>query len=344
LDLIDFREKVGREKRERTEGLVDEIVRLALEGTAPEIENVVLHRFPDDDCWLCYYTACRNVPKIANAKLHFVNAGERLPGHENDPATLHFDTGGGSTDQHGKGFRRTCSAALLARELGVSKDPGLKLLIELVTAVDNIEPLSLGSIHFIIEGYPRKFKNPDGTIDWQTVQQRVFELFDIVYEQETGRAKARENFPKYAEWTTLPNGIKIVSILWHPECREVAFKAGAYVVVWTVSRGKNHFYAGIQSNRKYPLYLDNVAAALRDQEAKVRNVDVRGKDLHYQGKQEPITSWFLHDSNKFVACGTRGWKPTEEEYTRLAPRQIVGLCHRALSAIPREIVSQWNKK
>jgi len=184
----------------------------------------------------------------------------------------------------------------------------------------------------------------NGTIDWQQVQKRVFELFDIVYNQATIKARSRENLKKYAEWTTLPNELKITSLLWHPELREAAFETGAAVVVWTQSKGLNKFYTGIQRNRKYPEFrLDKVAATLRYAEAQERRIDVRGKTLLYVGRGKPISNWYLHDSLGLILNGSRSWKPAEDEYTKLQPRQIIGLVHKALSAIPFEIVSKWNK-
>jgi hypothetical protein len=326
----------------KREGAVDRLVRILLDQLTPETRKLVVHRFPDDDCWLSLWLARKFVPKIASAEIIFVNAGESLPGTEGDPSVLHFDTGGGEYDQHGKG-KKIASAVLLAEKLGLlESEPGLKPLLNLVVTVDNIQPLSPTNIHFAIEGYPRHpdFRNADGTINWQKVQERVFELFDIIYAQETARIRSRENLQKYAEWTTLANGIRVCSLFWHPECREAAFEAGAYVVVWTISRGPNHFYSGIQVNRRYPLFLDGTAAALRSQESKVRGKAVP-ENLRGIGK---IGSWYLHDSKKLLLNGSRSWKPTEEEYTQLAPRQIWGLVCRSLSAIPRETVSRWGER
>jgi hypothetical protein len=140
------------------EELVDRILEIAFNETAPEIKTLVGHRFPDDDVWLCCWMAKRFIPKAAEAQIVFVNAGEALPGSEGDPSVLHFDTGGGDYDQHGRGFERSCSAALLAEKMEIlDKHPGLKPLIEMVTAVDNVEPLPPTSVHYAIEGYPREF-------------------------------------------------------------------------------------------------------------------------------------------------------------------------------------------
>jgi len=335
-----------KEKEKKVEALIDQILKILLEKPEKKV-RLVGHRFPDDDVWLCFWMAKKFIPEAKEAEICFVNAGQALPGSEGDPHILHFDTGGGEYDQHGKGFKKTSSATILAERLDLLKDPGIKPLLEMVTAVDNIRLLPPTSIHYAIEGYPRdpKFKNQDGIIDWQMVQERVFELFDIVYNQETRRVQSRENLKKYAEWTTLPNGLKIASILWHPELREAAFEAGAAVLVWTQSRGPGRFYTGIQRSREYePLRLDNIAATLRFAEAQVRGINVQGKNLLYIGREGPITSWYLHDSLGLILNGSRSWKPTEDEYTKLQPRQIVGLIHKALSAIPSEVVSRWNSK
>ncbi|OGZ18568.1 MAG: hypothetical protein A2175_01825 [Candidatus Nealsonbacteria bacterium RBG_13_42_11] len=338
---------------ERTERLVERLLEAISDSTTPEIGTLVGHRWPDDDVWLCFFIAKKFIPKVAEAKIIFVNAGETLPGSTHNPSVIHFDTGRGEYDHHGKFSKengkvpeRTCSAMVLAQKLGLN-EPGLKPLLELVKAVDNIKLLPKTSVHFAIEGYPRlpEFKKPDGQIDWQKVQERVFELFEIIYNQEKARMRAQDNFKK-AEWTTLPNGLKVASILGHPECREAAFEAGAAVVVWTQPKGPNKFYTGIQRNRNFPeLRLDKVAVALRFAEAQAREMDVQGKNLTYIGRGEPIFSWYLHDSLGLVLNGSRSWQLTKpEEFTKLLPREIVGLVHEALTAIPSNVISRWDNK
>jgi hypothetical protein len=324
--------------------LVDLIVELALDQTVPEIKTFVGHRFPDDDVWLCFWIAKFFIPKAANAEIVFVNAGESLPGSEGDSSVLHFDTGGGEYDQHTKGLQHKSSAAILAAKLELLENPGLKPLIEMVNAVDSISPLPPTSIHYAIEGYPRMFQS-NGAIDWQKVQTRVFELFDNIYNQETARAQRCENLKQHVEWTILGNGLKIASVLWHPEYREAAFEAGAAVVVWTQSKGKKRFYVGIQRNREYPqLRLDSTIETIRSEEAKVRQIDIRGKNLRYLGRKGPVPGWFLHTSLGLILCGSRSYKLEEDEYTKLSPRQIVGMVHRTISKIPQSVLSRWDNK
>ena len=324
------------------EQLVHRLVELIPDEKVAEVKTLVVHRFPDDDCWLCLWQARKFIPKTADAEVVFVNAGERVPGSDGDESVLHFDTGGGEYDQHGRRLQRSCSAAILAEGLGHLEDPGLKPLLEMVTAVDNVEPLPSTSIHYAIEGYPRMLKNPDGTIDWQKVQNRVFELFEIVYTRETRSAQARENLQRHAEWTSLPNGLRVAALLWHPELREAAYEAGAAVVIWTISKGKKGFYVGIQRNRNYPeLRLGIAALHLREAEAETRGINTAGKNLSYVGGGQPIPTWFLHDSSALILSGSRSWKLKEDEFTKLTPRETVMLTHQALSRISRDKVAQW---
>jgi hypothetical protein len=314
--------------------LVDQLLRAIKEGTdGPEIKTFVGHRSPDDDVWLNFFIAKKFIEKAANAEFVLVNAGQTY-GESGDPSIIHFDTGRGEYDQHEKGLRRTCSAAILAEKLGVSKDPGLISLLELVTKVDNVEVLDMMNIHYIIEGYPRIFKTPQGP-DWKMVQQRVFELFEIIYCQETGRSKSHENLKKFGETIILRNGIKLTNIFWHPECREAAFKTGADVVVWTRSKGKKGFYTGIQVNREPKVYLDNVAESLRFQENKIRGII--GKYLKAVGKN---SCWYLHDSRRLILNGSRTCNLSEGEYTKMAPRYISGLIAGTLSLIPRKFLEK----
>lgn len=330
----------------RLERLVDALIR-ALVDTAPEVKKLVGHRFPDDDVWFCCWMARKFMPKAAGAEIIFVNAGTALPGSEDDLSVIHFDTGGGEFDQHTKERARTSSATLLAGKLDLTQDPGLKALLAMVTAVDNVEPLPPTSIHYAIEGYPRhpNCKKEDGTIDWGKVGERVFELFDSVYGQETQRAQSRENLQKHAVWTTLPNGLKVVSLLWNPNLREAAFEQGADVVLWTQARGSNRFYVGVQRNLKLPqLSLRGVAMHLREEEARLRQIQVDRRDLDYLQREGPVSNWFLHQSLGLVLCGSRTWELTAEEYTKIHPRALIQFVCRPLSAIPQDQVDGWRRQ
>lgn len=326
----------GSSLKERN--LVEKLVEAIFEQTFPTIKTFVGHRRPDDDVWLCGWIAKKWIEKAENAQFVFVKAGETLPGSEGDPSVIHFDTGGGLYDQHKGKDKMTCSAALLAAELGVQDDPGLKSLLEMATAVDNVEPLLSTNIHYIIKGLPSRLRNENGP-DWKTIQDRVYEMFDIVYGQDSQRAKSREELKKYVVWHTLPNGIKVASILWHPELREAAFEIGADVAVFTESKyNSEKFWVQIQVNRNSKIILPRVVEILRRQEAAIRHIDVEGKNLCYLGNQGEIPGWFIHQTLKLVMCGSRSHPLNKEDCTKLPPGQIVGAVNYSLGKIPKSVL------
>ena len=327
--------------QERKSGLVNRLIEQLLLDNAPEIKKLVGHRFPDDDVWLSIWIARKFMPKVENAEIEFVNAGTSLPGSENDPSIVHFDTGGGEYDQHGKRLLRTCSAGILAEKLGVQNDPGLNPLLEMVTAVDNAENVQETSLHFLIEGWPRTFNDGGGT-DWKKVQKRVFEAFDSIYAQERGRSEKRATFHKVARPNILRNGLAVISLGASASHRAAAFEKGAAVVVWEQPKGKRGFYVGIQRSNKFrKLGLHKVVLALRLAEAKARGLEVETKDLESIGRGEPATNWFLHDSLGLILSGSRTWELSEDEFTKLSFNEIVRIIGTVLSAVPVGMVSEW---
>jgi len=335
-------EEEGEESEEKTSRLLDAILGIALN---PRPAILVGHRFPDDDTWLCFWMAQKFLMPGAEVRYIFVNAGESLSVPEGNGDVYHFDTGGGLFDQHGKGIKKTSSASIFAKELGLLEEhPGLKPLLAMVDAVDNVDPLPPTSLHFVIEGLPRHsgYRQTDGTVNWQMVQKRVFESFDIIYGQETQRIQGRINLEKHVKWPILPNSLKVAVLLGHPELRDAAYEKGAAVVIWTTPQKK--FYTGIQVSRKYPdLRLTAVAESLRIAEAGKRRIDVFGKNLSYIGRGEPAPQWFLHDSLKLVLNGSRSWQLEDDEYTLLEPEWIVKFVIAALSKITRVTVDQWQE-
>lgn len=343
-------------KNLRADELLEELFNL-IQNPAPV--TFVGHRHPDDDVLVCFFIAKMHMPIIRHKEVRFVfvNAGESFEG--SGETILHFDTGRGEYDQHGKEFVRTSSAQILAERIGVQNDPGLKPLLEMATATDNVEPVSLTSIHFILEGYPNLFRKEDGKTDWDKVIERSFELFRIIYGQERQRTQSREQLRKYARWIILPNGLKVAEILGRPQLREAAFEQGAAVAIWTQSFMRNMgegkvypwpeferakrvdgfheeawervFYTGIQTNRNMPLYLDKVAADLALAESRKRREALN----HVAGV------WFLHGSKKLILNGSRAYEPKKDELTVLAPYEIAEIVEGTLSRIPGHITSRW---
>ncbi len=314
----------------RTSQLVDRIVDLALDQMAPNIRTMVGHKWPDTDVWMCLWIARKFVPKTVAAEIVFVNSGEALPESEGDPSVLHFDTGGGQYDQHGKHAGRTSSAMLLAQHLGIQDNPGLKALLSLTVAVDNVEELSPMNLHYIIEGLPR-IHQTEQRPDWKTVQKTVFDMFNIVYGQEAGRQQSRDDLKRFGAFHVLPNGIRFTKLLGQARLREAAFQNGADVVLWT-QRKNGGFYVGVQVNRRSKVILSGVAASLRLAEAKARGVNAEG-DLSFVGQEG--TNWFLHDSLKLILCGSRTHELAEDEFTKLTMQQICQVVGETLERVPR---------
>lgn len=327
-------------------GALETLLRIltsAISDTALEITTLVGHRFPDDDVWLCFWIAKKFLEKAKNAKMVFVDAGTSLSESEDDPSVLHFDTGGGKYDQHTQERERTCSAAILAENLLIERDPGLVALLEMVTKVDNVEPLSATEIHSAILGYPRLF-HEQGDINWEKVQERVFELFDMIYAQQTIKAQNKENLSQHVSWTNLGNGLRIATILWHPELRDAAFEEGADVVLWTVPKKRPKFYVGVQRNRQLNglLSLRGIAMDIRAAEAALRDIQVDRGTLDYIGEDEPVANWFLHQSLGLILSGSRTRKLTEAEYTLINPQRLTALVSQTLSKISKAQVTEWH--
>lgn len=344
MDIATLAEKNKweKEKEQKVDELVDQLLELLEHPDAPKIEKLVTHKFPDDDSLLCLWMAKKFIPRTSKAEIVFVNAGESLPDSAEDPAILHFDTGNTEFDHHSNGNYQTCSAALLAEKLGKQDDPGIAPLFEMATAVDNVQAIPYTSIHFIIEGLPRECKKTDNSVDWTTVIQEVFRMFNIVYGQAVSRAKAIESYKEHAQRTSLANGIKACFLPGIPQSRNAAFEDGAHVVIWTQHRkdpedkSQMLLYVGIQINRRYPnLLLDYVAAALRLVETTKRKIAVKGR-LDYTGEGN---SWFLHPSKRLILHGSRTSVPAKEIRTLLTPTEIPGIVYNVLRKIPAKTVS-----
>lgn len=289
-----------------------------------KFKTLVGHINPDEDVWLGFWLAERFGLCEKDIRYEFVPAGTALAGSENKPAVLHVDTGGGEYDQHGKSLGRTCSAALLAAKLGLTQDPGLKIILEWVTAVDNAEKLPPTHVHFLVVGlaHQRSCLGADKQVDWMKVKDRVYEIFDMIYALETRRETSRRQLSQHASWSALANGVKIALIFARPNLREAAFEQGADVVIWTQPKNGKGFYVGIQVNRESEIQLTVVATLLRYVESRKRGLHLPVEDFNYIGQRPPVRGWFLHDSLKLILCGSPKAPLAENEFTKLLPSEI----------------------
>lgn len=301
---------------------------------------LVGHINPDEDVWLGFWIAERFGLCEESVEYRFVPAGTALPGSANDPTVMHVDTGGGEFDQHGRSLEMACSAGLLAKKLGITEDPGLKAILEWVTIVDNAAAkLPPTHVHFQVTALPRQrsCQNESGETDWMKVKERVYEIFDNIYNQEVSRIRAELDLPRFALWKAVSQEggrqtIKVCFLFERPYLREAAYQKGADVVVWTTRNDKKgRYYVGVQVSRDSVVRLSRTAALLRFGEARKRGVELSPQDLTYIGQKEPLLGWFLHDSLKLVLCGSPKAPLQDHEYTLLSPQEIEKLVCIALA-------------
>ncbi len=301
---------------------------------------LVGHINPDEDVWLGFWLSERFGLCEKEVEYRFVPAGTALPGSANDPTVLHVDTGGGEFDQHGRSLKMACSAGLLAAKLGIKDDPGLKAILEWVTIGDNAAAkLPPTHVHFQTTALSRQksCQNENGETDWMKVKERVYEIFDTIYNQETNRFRAEVDLPRFASWKAVVRGdglkpIKVCSLFERPHLREAAYERGADVVIWTTRNDKEgRYYVGVQVSRDSDVKLTKAAALLRFGESKKRGLGLDHRELAYIGQKEPVRGWFLHDSLKLILCGSTRAPLQDHEYTQLTPDEIERLVHIALA-------------
>lgn len=315
-----------------------------MEATAAQTESkpykFVTHHYPDTDAYAGLWAAVRFLAE-ANGRpyeISFVRAGENLAEGEGEGyEVVTFDTGGGKLDQHGKLFDRISSFRLFCAEYGLKEDPGIKPILELTVATDNVEEIDPTSIHYVLKGLAFDYKDPaTKLIDWQACLNFAFKMFDIICSQAREQAKSSEDFKRLGKMTTLDNGIKLATIWHHPRLRQAAFDAGADVVMWTQDlkgERKGSFYPGIQVHRKSSVTLEEVIGGLRLAEAEKRGISGAGQDVFAVGNNKFFAGWFLHDSKRLVACGTRGHELELDECTKLSEFEVLNILKRRLGKI-----------
>lgn len=302
--------------------------------------KVITHHYPDTDSFACAWAAVRRVVKDDPYELCFVPAGNALSPEEAEGyRVLTMDTGKGELDQHEKRLVKTSSFKLFCDKYGLADDPCIKPILELTVQTDNVEKVDYTSIHYVLKGLAYNYRDPvTKEVDWQAVMDFAFIMFDILYGQGVERAKSEKDFKALGKVHELRNGVKIGQIWHNPRLRDAAFNDGCDVVVWTQDlRGdrKGCFHVGIQCNRNSRFNLDAVMSGLRIAEAGKRSVATNGHDLRAVGNNPAFGGWFLHDSRKLIACGTRGHELEKDECTKLAPFEIMGVLRDRLGKLPK---------
>ena len=308
----------------------------------PKPWALVVHQRPDTDALVCLWAANRFIVVNAPSRIFFIPSGTTgLPAEDEAMYNvLYMDVGGGPCDQHGKQLKRGSSFQLVMQEYGLHDTyPALASFLELTIATDNVEKIDPMSIHYVLKGLPWQF-NEGGEIDWNQVCNFAFIMFDTIYSLEEQKLLTKK---RYAELRTmrecefvLSNGYNLACVHYNPEFRECAFDRDADVVVWfSKRRKKGTFEVGIQVNRKSPLMLRTIVIALRNAEAEARGVTLTRDDAATLGILDSVPGWFLHDSLKLVACGTRSHPLTGDEFTYLKTHEILHIVGSEIAALPR---------
>lgn len=299
--------------------------------------KLVTHYYPDSDAICCLWAAAKFIAKDAEHTLCFVPAGDKLPADDAEGyRVLEMDTGKGELDQHEKRLKRASSFALFCEKYGLSDDPGIVPILEMSRKADNVEDMSRTELHFVFRGLAYHYTDKNKEVDWQAVCDYAFIALDILYSQGRQRAKSTQELSSIMHRYELPNGVVLATVWWRPALRDAAFESGADVVMFTqnIDRKANLFYVGIQTNRKSRVTLETVISGIRLAEAQKREVETAGHDLRAIGIDPHFGGWFMHDSLKLVACGTRGHPLEGDEFTKLTPQEILGVLRERLGKLP----------
>ena len=154
------------------------------------------------------------------------------------------------------------------------------------------------------------------------------------------QAKAVKDFQTFGRVVTLKNGLKLGTIWHRPHLRQAAFDAGCDVGMWTQDlKGdrKGLFYPAIQAHEETDphLKLDSVIAGIRFAEAAKRGSDTKGINMRIWGQHKNLFGgWFMHDSCRFIACGTRAHELEKHECTLLSEREILNIIVARLEKEP----------
>ncbi|MDB5195596.1 MAG: hypothetical protein JWO84_780 [Parcubacteria group bacterium] len=300
--------------------------------------KLVVHQRPDTDALACLWGARRFVvPAGTEPYICFVEAGSTLPPEDCEGFNvLYMDVGGGPCDQHGKGLARASSFQLLAREYGFANDPGIRHILELTVASDNVERLNPLNMHYYFKGLPHLLRDPaTQEIDWAGVVDRAFEVLDVFYGMHLSQANSRKEWLDKGRAKRLGNGVQIGSIWWNPGLREAAFEEGMDVVMWTNSRSKKRMEVGIQVGRNSPVTLEQVAFMLRKAEAAKRGIELSDEQAAAIGECMEVPTWFLHDSKRLILSGSRSKRLLPEECTLLEAIEIRDILVATLEKLPR---------
>lgn len=291
---------------------------------------VVTHIAPDFDalcgCWLM---ARRLEEQGHTVKLAFVRAGETPGGVkvDSDPHVIHIDTGRGRFDHHREGDRFSCSSLLVARELGINKDPAYQRIIQMARESDAGKGQGYGSLPLLV--HTRNRYHPP-----EQVARRTFEDLDDLLAMEQERAEALGELSSKLRWCK--TGLGWACVYEVPADSAGFFRVKAqehkeHPAVLTIARDPETGFVQISSwdrQGRKQIDLTWVANAVVQAEERKRGLPPSG-EYYSQSKKTPPSgkltgrNWFLHESRGLIACGTAKHPIPPDQLTCLSFAELV---------------------
>ena len=297
-------------------------------GALNSITTFITHESPDLDALISLWLASKFAKHWDPNRVQLIPAGTAEP--EDRQATVaYFDVGGGIFDHH-ETNERTSAADQLAKHLGMSQEPAYRVLVEASIKADHAESVETTDLRHLVNGYIFRYRG--GKLDLVGLLERVFELFDILSEQQVARDRAAKEFDRVAEWPQLQDtDVRLCVLPGKPALRHEAFDRGADVAIWNQENGSVR-YTGIAVNSRSDVRLKPLASLLRQAEIEVRKLARPAVELNYWGLDQAVEpSWFLHTSEKLILNGSKKRKLEESEVSRLDLNFIVWLAARAFA-------------
>lgn len=284
-------------------------------------------------------------PGIADAALVFwtaLPAGKTAAQLEAE-GVLPIDLGGGTFDHHvPEGRARADSAAtLVAKHLGVDKDPALQKLLAYVKRDDlegkgtvSADPLDRAfGLSGLMTTYGRQHRD-----DPQALVALVLPFFRAHVAEQ--RQRLEDNPREWKELKAAGKGRELtvkgkrgawkIAVMESDNITLPGFLR-AYMHADVVIQRLPSGHTNVITNQKKKIDLAPMAAALRDAEATRRNSDVPDADLARPGRIEQVPMWFYDVMANTLQNG--GIKPQHIEPTALSLQEVIAAVTAGLAGV-----------
>lgn len=290
---------------------------------AHRITQVATHPKPHLDeitgLWLLRTQGQKKYPGVDTAAMVYWGTGGSTPDGRSAAAwenegVLALGVGGGKFDEHDPDRKEgECVASLVAKDLGVDKDSGLKQILEYVTRVDlsaTDSPFALASL--IKAMHEAQDQDPQFVIDWA-----CFAL-EAMYRKQAQFNAAAEDFAKgRIEMISGPKGKEVKLVVMqtdNPAAARYARSQHASIIIQQTSRGTVQISTYMRSG----ISLEDTARIVRveEQRRSGRLITVDHKTLGSEGAAVPgAERWFYHSKGEMLLNGSLS-------HPKVAPTQI----------------------